>query len=56
MLRTHVQCEGCRIYTHTWYDMGIEGFFCPMCYIVWFPELITEIDRIRAEEQEARGE
>ena len=41
--------------THTWYDMGNEGNFCPICYCVWFPDLANADDYLQAEEFEANG-
>ena len=55
MFRTHVKCEGCMVDTHTWYDMGNEGNFCPICYCVWFPDLANADDYLQAEEFEANG-
>ena len=57
MFRTHVKCEGCQVDTHTWYDMGDEGNFCPICYCVWYLDLADESDHKLAEdfaEQEER--
>lgn len=55
MFKTSVQCEGCRKKVNQWYDMGIDGSFCPCCYIVWYPELATSEDLYRAEEFEENG-
>jgi len=55
MFKTHVKCEGCRTQVCKWYDLGNEGMFCPICYCLWFPELVDSEDKKIAEEFEENG-
>jgi hypothetical protein len=35
--------------------MGVDGCFCPICYCVWYPELVDDYDKIKSKEFEENG-